>query len=72
MKNIKWISVTNGLPKEGGRYWCYVEEINDLGISYFQWNCSYNAVEKRFSDMYLQNGEKVTHWMPLVDPPEFK
>lgn len=63
-----WISVEDGLPEEGGRYWCYVEEINDLGISHFQWNCSYHEVEKRFSDRSL-NGGKVTHWQPLPAPP---
>lgn len=41
-----WISVDERLPEEGGRYWCYMRDINDLGASYFQWNCAYNANEK--------------------------
>jgi hypothetical protein len=64
-----WISVDEQLPIESGRYWCYVKEVTDLGFSYFQWNCAYNAGEKRFSDSTLTNGENVTHWRPLPSPP---
>jgi|ERR1044072_2708636 hypothetical protein len=64
-----WISVTDQLPTESGRYWCYVKELTDLGFSYFQWNCAYNANEGRFSDSTLTNGENVTHWRPLPPPP---
>ena len=66
----KWISVKDKLPEEGGRYWCYLKHINDLCASYFQWNCSYNKNEKIFSDIYLTDGEQVTHWMPLPEPPK--
>jgi hypothetical protein len=65
-----WVDVNNELPKEGGRYWCYLEEQTSLGLSHFQWNCSYHEIEKRFSDQHLKNGEKVTHWMPLPTPPK--
>lgn len=65
----EWISVKDRLPEEGGRYWCYVRDINSLGKSHFQWNCSYHEIEKRFSDRYLTNGEKVTHWQSLPSPP---
>jgi hypothetical protein len=68
--NNKWISVEKNLPKEGGRYWCYLEHQTDLGLSHFQWNCSYNEVSKTFSDRYLTDGEKVTHWQPLPNPPD--
>jgi hypothetical protein len=64
-----WISVDERLPDEGGRYWCYIKELTDLGWSYFQWNCAYCAKEKRFTDSTLTNGENVTHWMPLPLPP---
>lgn len=62
----KWMAVEIELPKEGGRYWCYIEEINDLGTSYYQWNCSYNQLEQRWGD---DNGGRVTHWTTLLDPP---
>ena len=38
-----WIPCSERLPEEGGRYWCYVEEINSLGKSHYQWNCSWNG-----------------------------
>jgi hypothetical protein len=68
-KGMKWVKASERLPEEGGRYWCYVRDLTDLGFSYFQWNCAYNEREKRFSDRYLTNGETVTHWMPLPEPP---
>ena len=61
----QWIPV-NDPPKEIGRYWCYVEEQNDIGVSHYQWNCSWNCEE--------WGGEGltgvVTHWMPLPSAPE--
>lgn len=68
--NNKWISVKEDLPKEGGRYWCYLEHINSLSKSHFQWNCSYDAITKTFSDRSLNDGETVTYWQPLAKPPE--
>jgi len=65
----KWISVEEELPEDGGRYWCYVEHQTDLGLSHFQWNCSYNETTKTFSDRYLIDGERVTHWQPLPSSP---
>jgi hypothetical protein len=67
-----WIDVNDQLPGEGGRYWCFMRDITELGTSYFQWNCSYNAKEKRFSDSTLFNGELVTHWRELPPPPKNK
>jgi hypothetical protein len=68
----EWISVKDRLPTEGGRYWCYIKELNDLGFSYFQWNCCYDEREKRFTDSTLTGGENVTHWMTLPKPPKEK
>lgn len=63
----KWISAET-LPKEGGRYWCFITEINDLGKSSFQWNCYYDDRDKTFRDSHqIMN---VTHWMPLPIPPQ--
>lgn len=62
----KWISVDTP-PKEGGRYWCYVKAIGDLGVSYYQWNCSYHERENRWSDRGLIGN--VTHWQPLPAAP---
>ncbi|MEG1251635.1 MAG: hypothetical protein RSE37_23655, partial [Citrobacter sp.] len=38
-----WIPVSERMPDEIGRYWCYVEEQNSLGKSHYQWNCSWNG-----------------------------
>lgn len=61
-----WIPVSERLPEEGGRYWCYVEEQNSLGKSHYQWNCSWN--EGAWSDKALTG--RVTHWMPLPTAPQ--
>jgi hypothetical protein len=65
-----WISVEDRLPEEGNRYWCYVEEINSLGKSHFQWNCYYDETNKTWSDNFKTM--KVTHWMPLPESPKSK
>jgi hypothetical protein len=59
----EWISVEDEEPTEGGRYWCYVEEQTSLGLSGYQWNCSWHEDRGFVSD-----GE-VTYWMPLPKPP---
>lgn len=61
-----WISVSERLPEEGGRYWCYVEEQNSLGKSHYQWNCSWNGEIWGGAMMY----GRVTHWMPLPAAPQ--
>ena len=61
-----WIPVSERLPEEGGRYWCYVEEQNSLGKSHYQWNCSWN--KGAWSDKALTG--RVTHWMPLPAAPQ--
>jgi hypothetical protein len=67
-----WTSVDEQLPNESGRYWCYVKHLTDIGTSYFQWNCDYNAQLRRFSDMTLTDGEQITHWRILPAAPRVK
>ncbi len=62
----KWIPVSERMPEEVGRYWCYVEEQNSLGKSHYQWNCSWNG--DAWSDKALTG--RVTHWMPLPAAPQ--
>lgn len=62
----KWIPVSERIPEEGGRYWCYVEEQNSLGKSHYQWNCSWNGEIWGGAMMY----GRVTHWMPLPAAPQ--
>ena len=62
-----WIPVSERMPDEIGRYWCYVEEQNSLGKSHYQWNCAWN------DDLWWvesENGGRVTHWMPLPAAPK--
>lgn len=63
----KWIPVSERLPEDSGRYWCYVEEQNDLGKSHYQWNCSWNG-DRWWVES--EGGGIVTHWMPLPAAPE--
>lgn len=61
-----WVACSERMPDESGRYWCYVEEQNDLGKSHYQWNCSWNG-DRWWVES--ENGGRVTHWQPLPSPP---
>ncbi|EOC5825811.1 DUF551 domain-containing protein [Cronobacter sakazakii] len=60
-----WIPCSERMPEEGGRYWCYVEEINSLGKSHYQWNCSWDGEDWGGEGFY----GRATHWQPLPEPP---
>ena len=62
----RWIPVSERLPEDSGRYWCYVEEQNDLGKSHYQWNYSWNG-DRWWVES--EGGGIVTHWMPLPAAP---
>lgn len=62
-----WVACSERMPEEIGRYWCYVEEHNDLGKSQYQWNCSWNG-DKWWVEH--EDGGRVTHWMPLPAAPQ--
>ena len=64
---LTWKDAQQELPKEGGRYWCLVREINDLGTSYYQWNCSYNENDKRWASNALY--KDVVFWTELAPRP---
>ncbi len=61
-----WIPVSERNPNDIGRYWCYVEDQKSLGKSHYQWNCSWNGEIWGGAMMY----GRVTHWMPLPNPPK--
>jgi hypothetical protein len=63
-----WKNAKTNPPKEGNRYWCLIEEQNDLGKSYFQWNCSYHNIEKRWSDNH--EDYNVIYWTELAPIPK--
>jgi hypothetical protein len=60
--------VEDRLPEYGMRVLCYCQEQNDLGLSHFVWNCSYNETDKSFTDAGKRYS--VTHWQPLPKPPK--
>lgn len=63
-----WINVDEKLPEQGGRYWCYVKELNDGGwFSYFQCNCYFDVEGKCFSEGFEIHN--VTHWTNLLPAP---
>jgi hypothetical protein len=66
----KWISVDERLPEENGRYLACVN------ISHFAFeNLTTIAIMAygKNHGFYLYNEtEKVTHWMPLPEPPKMK
>ena len=69
IKRNMWIPVTERLPEEDGKYLCTVRSFSQ-----------YNNEQYRFVDILVfQDGcffecgigtERVTHWMPLPEPPE--
>lgn len=67
----KWIPVTLGfLPEKGGEYLCrcIVGDYDDMP---FYMVLRYYAVDKHPHFQHEQTGGmKVTHWMPLPEPPE--
>ena len=63
--NRTWKKTSNP-PLESGRYWCYCEEQNDLGVSNFQMNCSFNSYENRWGD---NENAKILYWTELGSKP---
>ena len=55
---MKWISVKDRLPTEYGDYWVYRAKCNKMHKRV--WNGSWWAYD----------GNSITHWMPLPDPPK--
>lgn len=59
VKQQEWISVKEILPKMSGWHLVYLKAYDDVNIRRFdleKWNCI--------------EGEKITHWKPLPQPPE--
>ena len=63
----KWKNVNDELPKESGRYWCYVEDMDDLGTGYYQSNCGFTIDHKIWSENLKII--KVLFWTELADCP---
>jgi len=65
---LTWKNAETEPPKEGGRYWCIVRDVNDLGVSYYQWNCAYNPNDvPRWTSNALR--QDVVWWTELAPRP---
>lgn len=67
----RWIPVSERKPEKNGRYLCrYV--FNDYYDMPFEQVISYFATDKKphFQNEGEDLGMKVTHWMPLPEPPK--
>ena len=64
-----WISVKNKLPKPG-RYMMNVIVHKENGVVM---ECYWNGkIEKFLNFDFTKLNHKVTHWMPLPEPPKVK
>lgn len=64
---LTWKNAETDRPREGGRYWCIVREINSLGVSYYQWNCAYAPEYNRWTSNSLI--QDVVWWTELAPNP---
>ena len=67
---MEWISVKDRLPEDYNNYdymLCYFEGWDDM---FFQRTLEYDIEEKEWSDHEGNVYNKVTHWMPLPEPPK--
>lgn len=64
----KWIPVSERLPEKFGEYIVTVQE--ETGERYSDY-ADYDPYQQRWrTGMYLGVRDKVTHWMPLPEPPK--
>ena len=60
----KWIPVTERLPEESGEYLCYCGEYDGICIVYLE--------ILKTKSKWRSNRKRVTHWMPMPEPPKEK
>ena len=58
----EWIPVSERLPQDDQRVLVWSQS-NGLHIAYLDW-------QRQWRDADDNYGKKITHWMPLPDPPE--
>ena len=66
----KWISVKDRLPDQMGKYLCRYVFGNEEEYPFEQVLWYYTAVEKPHFQHEGSMGMRVTHWMPLPQPPK--
>jgi hypothetical protein len=65
--SLSWKNADTNPPNDYGRFWCIVQEQNDLGVSHYQWNCFYHKKWNSWED----NGKecRVIWWTELAPMP---
>ena len=65
MPPLAWIPVTERLPEDAGVYLCRIKSFNG--------DFRYTDALKYVDGFFYEQGvaiERITHWMPLPEPPE--
>jgi hypothetical protein len=65
----KWISVEERMPDYDGKYLCFVDEKEPCGAEYKRQYILSNHCNIWVTN---KNTTKVSHWMPLPEPPKEK
>jgi hypothetical protein len=66
LKEREWIDVKDRLPDESDYYWCLMPNYSNSE----QHSCFFNKKTKTWFESDLEDGEFVTHWQPLPEPPK--
>lgn len=66
----KWIPVTERLPDKMGQYICQYVFGENTEYPFYQVLWYFTAVEKPHFQHEGSMGLRVTHWMPLPEPPK--
>ena len=64
---MEWISVNDKLPQDDIDVLCLFTGWDDMQ---FQRVLSYDELEKEWVDWEGYTHNKITHWMPLPNPPK--
>ena len=69
----EWIRAKDKMPDNGERLLCYIQNRNykwiQTGICDYT-ECEWFVDDNDLDAVELGEGEKVTHWMKMPDPPE--
>ena len=66
----KWIPVTERLPDKMGKYICQYVFGQETKYAFYQVLWYFTTVEKPHFQHEGSMGLRVTHWMPLPEPPK--
>lgn len=68
MADMNWIPVTERLPDTFGEF---IVTVKKLDGTYYSDYADYDPFSERWTTgLFFDIGSKVTHWMPLPEPPK--